>query len=502
LLAIVNEVLDFSKIEAGMLELEGVEFDVRGVVGDVVALMRPRAVEKGLSLVATVAPSVPLRITGDPTRLCQILFNLVGNALKFTAVGMVRLEVEPVRTAGGRLALRFSVIDSGIGMSEEERSRLFRPFTQADASTTRRFGGTGLGLAISQKLALKMGGGIRVESVPGVGSRFWFEVEDGTTTGARRVVHATGLVRAGARSAAAAAAPLLVVDDAAVNREVAALLLRRIGYAVDVVASGEEALGLIATRPYAAILLDCQMPGLNGYETTERLRSLPAPAAEVPVIALTAHALKGDRERCLASGMDDYLAKPIKAKDLKATVERWAGPPQDAMVEAHGEAQGKAPAAVADVVAGIVAGAVAGDGIATSSPAGDGLEHAPMGFDGAVVDPEALSQLRAALRDPDGSILAELIQVFLGQGAQTLSGLGAAVRGGDVAGVKRLAHLLVGSCSNFGCGRLTTLCRSLEDAGERGDLAAVGPLAVAVDEEFGRVERELKRAVATPAMVP
>jgi signal transduction histidine kinase/CheY-like chemotaxis protein/ligand-binding sensor domain-containing protein len=320
LLGVIDEILDFSKIEAGKLTLERVDFSLREVLGGIAELLAPRAEAKGLELTLAVGDRVPDRLKGDPVRLRQVLLNLVGNAVKFTPRGRVDVEVEPERCDGEEVGVRFRVRDTGIGIAPEARQRLFEPFTQADSSTSRRFGGTGLGLAICRRLVDLMGGEIRVASRSGEGSTFEF----------------TACFTAGdpaAEPAPAPAAPprekrrarILVAEDNPVNQLVVLRHLAHLGYRAEAVGNGHEVLRALAEERYDLVLMDCQMPELDGYEATRRLRLREVDGERLPVIAVTAHAFKGDRERCLESGMDDYVAKPFKVEELAAILARWLG---------------------------------------------------------------------------------------------------------------------------------------------------------------------------------
>ena len=466
LLVILNDILDFSKIEAGRLALESIEFDVRSTVEGVMELAAARAKGKELELICDIHPSVPAAVRGDPGRLGQVLANLVDNAIKFTPAGEVLLRVEPVEPSPEGVRLRFEVADSGIGIAPEALSRLFQPFSQADGSTTRRFGGTGLGLAISRQLAKMMGGEIGVASAPGHGSRFWFTLRFETQAGAappepgcellaglrvlvaithpiiRRSVQAqvakwcarcvstadpgavlaalgqgaesggpfhavildstlsgvdgfelarqirrrpelnpvrtillTPLSAPGLRPAAieagvaacaakpvrpsrlrdaliaamstepeiasslaslharigAASVPapvcdrgcVLIAEDNAVNQRLAARLVERLGFRADVVRNGREAVDALARFDYSAVLMDCQMPEMDGFEATAEIRRRQLPERRTPIIAMTAHAMAGDRQRCLDAGMDDYIGKPIRPQELAQALERW-----------------------------------------------------------------------------------------------------------------------------------------------------------------------------------
>jgi signal transduction histidine kinase/ActR/RegA family two-component response regulator len=323
LMSIINDILDFSKIEAGKLELEQVDYNLQQLLDDLAALYSIRASEKSLVFSKEVEASVPRMVKGDPTRLRQILNNFLSNALKFTEHGTIRLEVGLAGAGDGQagVPVRFEVVDTGIGIPDEVCGRLFSAFSQADASTTRKFGGTGLGLAISKQLAEVMGGSVGVLANPGGGSRFWLELPLALSTlpalpTASQVGSEVSLAAPGCR--------LLLAEDNPVNQMVALRLLHKLGYReVIVVSDGEAALRKLDEEQFAGVLMDCQMPVMDGYEATAALR---AKGHTLPVIAMTANAVKGDREHCLAAGMDDYISKPIAQDVLKATLARWVLP--------------------------------------------------------------------------------------------------------------------------------------------------------------------------------
>jgi signal transduction histidine kinase len=337
LLTIINDILDLSKVEAGRIELEMRAFDLRHAFDDVVALLSPKAHEQGIVLTQRVDSDVPSLVVGDVTRLRQVLINLVGNAIKFTREGGVTISVamEPA-SAAERIALHIAVADTGIGIPFEALSRLFEPFSQADSSTTREFGGTGLGLVISRRLAELMGGGVEVESEVGRGSTFHVRVrlrrapEQAASAGAapEHVRQFVAVPRRHDARHAADQAPLrlLLADDNAINQKVGLGMLKRLGYAADVVSNGVEVLDALDNATYDVILLDIQMPEMDGYETARRVRERWASnEAERPrMIAMTANALESDRDLCLEAGMDDYVSKPMQMDALQAALERSA----------------------------------------------------------------------------------------------------------------------------------------------------------------------------------
>ena len=337
LLDLINDILDFSKIEAGKLSTEWVEFEPRVVVEEMAELLSPTAHQKHVSLatfVAPEAPEAPAAVRGDAARLRQILLNLIGNAVKFTDAGevVVRATVEAAEDAP--LTMRFSVSDTGIGLSEVARRRLFQPFTQSDGSMARKYGGTGLGLAICKRLVGLLGGEIGVESEEGRGSTFWVTLPFAPVEAPSERADVTRL--AGLR--------ILVAEDNPVNQRVAALQLERLGYRVEVVSNGREAVEACERSAYALVLMDCQMPEMDGYEATRRIREREVGGERrVPIVALSANTMKDEREACGRAGMDDYLAKPVKADELRETMERWiAGPDETARDEPGSPAGGSA----------------------------------------------------------------------------------------------------------------------------------------------------------------
>jgi CheY-like chemotaxis protein len=320
LLTIINDVLDFSKIEAGKLTLERAIFDPRLVVEDTLRLLSVTARNKRLTLSGGVAPEVPAHLSGDPGRLRQILLNLVGNAIKFTERGTVTVAVTIEASTDEAVVLRVAVTDTGVGLSAEQQARLFQSFSQADDSTTRRFGGTGLGLAISRQLVEMMGGGIGVTSEPGRGSTFWFTARLARTSEAEIAAAGAG---AGANDDLEPSRPLsvLLAEDTPVNQLVASRILKKLGHHVEIAGNGAEAVAAVARGRFDVVLMDCQMPEVDGYEATTRIRAAER-TGRLPIVALTASATVEDRERCLAAGMDDFVSKPVKVAELARALAR------------------------------------------------------------------------------------------------------------------------------------------------------------------------------------
>jgi signal transduction histidine kinase/CheY-like chemotaxis protein len=319
LLRILDDILDYSKIEAGQVEIEATNFNVRDVTNGVVSLLSPRGDEKGLAITSRIDDSLPDWVVGDPVRYRQILTNLLGNAIKFTEKGGVHMEASCTLEADV-VELRVTVRDTGIGISRDAQERLFQRFTQADATTTRKFGGTGLGLAITKQLVELMGGSIHMESEAGKGCTFWFTLS--VRTGAPPA--STGNDTIDAADAGLALPPLriLLAEDNKVNQMIIRAFLKPGGHELVIVGDGSEALERVKTRPFDVVLMDVQMPVMDGLTATRAIRELPGDAAAVPIIALTANALAGDREEYLRAGMTDYLSKPVDSATLLRTIAR------------------------------------------------------------------------------------------------------------------------------------------------------------------------------------
>jgi signal transduction histidine kinase/ActR/RegA family two-component response regulator len=350
LLAVINDVLDYSKIEAGRMTVEQIDFDLRSVCEDVRSILQAAVAKQGLVMSLSYDATLPRFIKGDPARLRQVLLNLAGNAVKFTERGTVRIEASLLDEA----QVKISVDDSGIGITAEQLDRLFRRFTQADCSTTRRYGGTGLGLAISKTLVELMGGTIGAQSHPGAGSTFWITLpliaaaqtaadtnaadlptESSPTEMSRAEMSPAVVPTLVAVVAAAAGAPpalgarrVLLVEDNFVNQRVAVYMLSKLGARVDLAKHGREAIDMLGKSAYDLVLMDCQMPEMDGFEATRIIRDCSSAVLdhEIPVIAMTANAFPEDRARALASGMNDFLAKPVDRAVLASMLEKWLKP--------------------------------------------------------------------------------------------------------------------------------------------------------------------------------
>jgi signal transduction histidine kinase/CheY-like chemotaxis protein/HPt (histidine-containing phosphotransfer) domain-containing protein len=323
LLTLIDDILDISKLEAGKVTLENIPFNPSMVLDNVLSMLTPHAQEKGIGLRKTMLSGEQSWFRGDPTRLRQVLINLVNNAVKFTDKGSVAIEASVPKETASIARLRFEVVDTGIGISEQAKAGLFQTFTQADGSITRRFGGSGLGLAICKQLVGLMGGEIECASKEGEGSRFWFEISlppvAMPTPEIESAPALTGLAHVARRGL-----NLLLVEDNPVNQRVAQLVLAAVGHKVDIVDNGLSAIEAVQAARYDVVLMDVQMPGLDGMETTRRIRALPTPVSKIPIIAVTANAMSGAREEYLAAGMNDYISKPFAPAELRAKLQRLA----------------------------------------------------------------------------------------------------------------------------------------------------------------------------------
>jgi PAS domain S-box-containing protein len=404
LLSIINDILDFSKIEAGRLDFESIPFSLRETVGMAIRMLASKAGQKNIRLHSVIAPEMPDGFRGDPYRLRQILVNLIGNALKFTTQGEIEVSVRQEAGAQGAPQLHFAVRDTGIGIPPDKQQLIFEAFSQADSSTTRRFGGTGLGLTICQRLVQMMGGRIWVESTPDVGSTFHF------TAQLEPVALVPASMSAGAETGGAKRPAqhlgILLAEDNPVNQTLALRLLEKLGHIVTVVGNGADAVALSRERQFDVILMDVQMPVLGGFEATAKIRALEAAGQRrIPIIAMTAHAMEGDRQKCLAAGMDAYVAKPIQTPMLIA--------------------------ALADVMPEAV-----------TSAAGEPV-RAPVG---TLMDRESVL---ANLGD-DVDLLCQLAHLFIDDLPRGLARMQEALAAGNPVALYAAAHAMKGSAANFG----------------------------------------------------
>jgi PAS domain S-box-containing protein len=461
LLALVNDVLDLSKIEAGRVLLEEISFSLAQLVDEVLSIVAEAARHKGLAIEVDVA-GVPPWLRGDPTRLRQCWINLATNAVKFTERGKVVLRAERLEDRGDLLRVRFSVQDTGIGIGEAQRERLFHAFEQADASTTRRYGGTGLGLTITQRLARMMGGEVGVESAPGHGSLFWFVVDLRRGTGeAPATAQWPDLTEAGLRLRQHHRhARILLAEDNEVNREVVLALLEGVGLSADTAANGREALERARQGRYDLVLMDMQMPEMSGLEATRALRLLPG-WAETPIVALTANAFDGDRRACIAAGMTDFLAKPLQVDALYASL--LCG------LEGHDErhvASAAKPASPAAPVPPVAAGDSVREAL-TRLAAVPGLD---------------LTSGMARLLGQGDKYLRLLTRFVDEHRADTLR-LAALLAEPDEPGAVRLLHALRGVASTLGAEHIADEARALEIG-----LRAATPARMAASEHASHLQ--------------
>ncbi len=454
LLSVINDILDFSKIEAGRLELDEADFDLRALLDELVTTMTVQAGEKGLGLRCVLPPQAPSCFRGDGRRLRQVLVNLVGNAIKFTAAGEVAIDVEPRSETGDEATLRFSVTDTGIGIPDDRVDSLFESFTQADASTTRRYGGTGLGLAISRQIVSLMGGEIGGRRRKGGGSEFWFTVRLRKLDPGKVVASppSVTLLRPRFLERRYEGARVLLVEDNRVNQKVALALLARVGIVADVASTGAEAIEALKRKACDLVLMDVSMPVMDGLEATAALRAPGSGVLDpaVPVVAMTAHAMPEDRERCLRAGMNDYLSKPISPETLIPILDRYLAEREAGEVK---RGPGAAPGA-----------------------------RLP------VFDEEALLARLSGDRETAEEAIRHFRQDVPGQLDRIVASLGS----GDSRSVARELHTLKGACATLGFEVLRERAATLE-----GTLAARGLAALSEEAPLLRTELdELQLALA------
>jgi PAS domain S-box-containing protein len=452
LLKVINDILDYSKIESGKLDMESIVFDVRSVIDETSQILAAKASEKALAFSCRVDPEIPSLLCGDPGRLRQILINLAGNAVKFTKAGSVVIEVGLDGETPTHVTLRFTIHDTGIGIPADKIDLLFQSFSQLDPSTTRKYGGTGLGLAIAKQLVQIMGGDIGVQSIDGNCSTFWFTAlfekvsKDCTeeTAGKGKDPSAIGAYAEGMKLR------LLVAEDNLINQKVALRTLEKLGYQADAAANGKMALKAWQTDRYDLILMDVQMPEMDGFEATDIIRRQEmGTGRHIPIIAITAHAMKGDREKCLAAGMDDYIAKPIHPKALAEAIKRLFGKQKSRQ----------------------------------DFPA-------PVPLDKKVFDwASALERL-----DGERDFLKELIGVFMVNVERHMAAIKSALAGGDAETARREAHSLKGAASNIGADLLRDTAYAVELAGKNAEFEKALGLMPKLREDVDRFRSAVSAA--------
>jgi len=422
LLTIIDDILDISKLEAGKLALEVLDFDLRRVLEGVRSIVSTKAREKGLEFSIDVAPDASGIYRGDPTRLRQVLLNLAGNAIKFTEEGRVAIAVTTCLGAAVGKTLRFEVIDSGIGIDDAGLARLFQKFTQADSSVSRRFGGTGLGLAICKELVELMGGRLGAVSAPGAGSTFWLEIPllPGEASGLtdNRGPQAAAIPRRSLR--------VLLAEDNDVNQRVATAILAKAGHRVEVVEDGAQAVAAAEAGGYDVVLMDMQMPGLDGVQATARIRASTSEARTVPILALTAHAMAGARDECLRAGMNDYVSKPFDPALLVARVEALGASALGAGLEME------------------------------SAPSVDDVASTADAF-----DPSKLETLRSVMSSGD---FAALLASSIASLEARVAGVMTLIQAGQLSEAAHEAHDIIAIAGNFGGRRLSGMAARLQSA--------------------------------------
>jgi signal transduction histidine kinase/DNA-binding response OmpR family regulator len=463
LLSVINDILDFSKIESGKLELESVALDVRALVRDIYDVQLSKAKEKSLKFEVSMHTYVPPFIVGDVTRLRQILLNLVSNALKFTDTGSVRIGVrlasEQVPNPDQPFQLLFSVTDTGIGITDEQRQRLFQPFSQATATTARKYGGTGLGLVICKNLVETMGGKIQVESKTNQGSIFSFTI---TTQIAKERPSYTlqdamnKSISTGSRLGDRVPLKILIAEDNLINQELAMAMLIKMGYQPDVVDNGLAVLEALQVNRYDLLLLDVQMPEMDGLETAAHLvnhwHDLHTGYERPTIIAMTASAMQGDREMCLRAGMDDYISKPIMMDSLQRTIEKWA----------VGEQINEA----------------------------DAINTVAKDMSSSVIDPAAIKNLQQI----NPKLIGRMINLFTIEEAPVLlKNLRQAIANNDLQEVSYNAHTLKGSSNILGAKTLGKLCLEVELKGKREDPVGLPDLFAQIEQQYQIACEELAK---------
>lgn len=466
LLTIINDILDISKIEAGKIELESIDFDLRAVLRDMNSLMAIKAAEKSLTYRCVIAPDVPSLLRGDPGRLRQVLINLIGNAVKFTAAGGISLEVSCKSEDERKVRIGFVITDTGIGIPEDQVERLFEKFTQLDMSTTRKYGGTGLGLAISRQLCQMMGGEIHVESEMGKGSRFHLTVLLGkqgqpaeASAGSAPAAQGGPGPRPGTarprKAPASGDSVILLVEDNETIQLVSLGLLKSLGYAADLAQNGQEAIQALEKKDYRLVLMDMEMPVMDGYAATEAIRGEDSPVRDpdVPIIAMTAHAMQRDLDRCLAVGMNGYLTKPVKKQDLSTILETYLG--------------------VEDLDA-----AEAGDPLETAEEtqaAGDIFDEAG---------------IRDRLDDSD-DLIQVVMRSFVESFPERIEELIQAYESRDGEHIRRVGHNMKGSSSTAGATAIMRTAMAVEDAGKAGDMQVIPACIDRIKSDFVKLKKLL-----------
>jgi PAS domain S-box-containing protein len=473
LLAIINDILDISKVEAGKITLDSQEFNPMKVVEEAISAVAIMAKSKGNTVTSTIPDRLPKRLMGDPVRLRQILTNLLGNAVKFTQNGLITVEVHVEEGDKERRKLKFSVSDTGIGVPADKAERLFKPFSQVDSSVSRRYGGTGLGLMIAKQLTIMMGGEIGVDSIEGKGSTFWFTASfiGGTMEGRKKPVSLRHSLKVlpSPRPSLPRGLRILVAEDHPMNQKVIARVLGNLGCEIDLAGNGREAVEMLGKRLYDAVLMDLQMPEMDGLQATSLIRRGERRTnGHVPIIAMTAHAMEGDRDLCLQSGMDDYVSKPLEVSLVVEAIKRCCLPESKLSIDR--DLINAIPATIA----------------ITEAPVFRAEPAEELRRTGEIFDRARL--LKTIGGDED--FLKELVEMFVGEMPNHMKTLREMADSGDIEGLVMLVHRLKGASANVRAERLKGLFADIEVAARRQDIEGTHALLfeiAPVFEEFKSV---------------
>jgi len=475
LLTIINDILDFSKIEAGKLELESIPFDLQLLVEDIAQMFATATSAKGLELDILVPDKTNHYLKGDPTRLRQIITNLIANAIKFTDEGKITVRTKMTRQdKNNHLELQVSVDDTGVGIDPEVQLQLFKPFSQADGTTTRKYGGTGLGLAISSELVSRMGGILNVESKPGKGSHFFFTVklEVIPETERKRILrNSTATSHNVNKEWPQLGLHILLAEDNITNQEVAVHMLQKIGCHVNLVSNGVETVNALAENIFDLILMDCHMPLMDGYQASKAIRRIEkntASVRHVPIIAVTANALARDREKCLAAGMDDYISKPFKQEELLTTLKHWS---QTKVIKKTN------------------------DNVEDLEPPFDKFPEKMMGPNLPVIDKNTLDSLKILQVEGKPDILERIITAYINSSNPLIENLLEASVLTDFQILQDSAHGLKSSSANVGALHLSKICNELEMACRKKTLANAANSVSVIAREYDRVKDALQKEI-------
>lgn len=459
LLVIINDILDVSKIEAGKLDIETVPFDLDEIISDVGKLASLETKKKKLQFNVQNPRDIEHLLQGDAGRIRQVLMNLISNAIKFTTRGKVELRVEQIAcNETDSIQIRFIIQDTGIGIEPHTLEKLFKPFTQADASTTRRFGGTGLGLSISKQLVELMGGKIGASSTQGKGSTFWFTLPF-KLGDARKVVASPQEL---GKLPNFGGARVLIAEDNFINQKVAYGILEKLGCKPHCVGNGLEALSALSDLPFDLVLMDCQMPELDGFEATARIRSSKTAWSKIPIIAMTANVVKGDRERCLEAGMNDYISKPVKITELAKLIEHWFK--------------------------------ASGSSVGTASYS----HHREEATSLPTLDTQIIDEIRQFSDSSNDAVIIDLFESFLTTTPKILSHLEESCNTGQIKKLKFEAHSLKSSSGALGATRFSSLCQQLELTTESMTQEDISALINHAKDEFQKVEKQMRDFLAKP----